>query len=133
MSDQFDGLDEREKAAVEGALNRGRAIADQIAIKLRHAGPVQFADKLLLADFHTALERAADALRQTGQPSDPTVKDSQARGSRRHDIEGDLRLEINLVLLRAGSERFFREQKRANVPFESRSGKLKMQQKLCRR
>jgi hypothetical protein len=30
MSDEFDNLDEREKAAVEGALDRCRAIADQI-------------------------------------------------------------------------------------------------------
>jgi hypothetical protein len=84
MSDEFDSLDEREKAAVEGALDRCRVIADQIAITLRNVSPEQFADKLSLADFHTSLERAADALGQRGRKSDPTVKYSQARGRRRH-------------------------------------------------
>jgi hypothetical protein len=84
MSDEFDSLDEREKAAVEGALDRCRAIADQIAIKLRNVSPEHFADNLSLADFYTSLERAADALGQTDRQSDPTVKDSQARGRPRH-------------------------------------------------
>jgi hypothetical protein len=83
MSDEFDSLDEKEKAAVEGALVRCRAIADQIAIKLRNVSPEHFADKLSLADFHTSLERAADALGQRGGQSDPAVKDSQARGRQR--------------------------------------------------
>jgi hypothetical protein len=75
---------ERAKAAVEGALVRCRAIADQIAVKLGNVSPDHFADKLSLADFHASLERAADALGQRGRRSDPTVKDSQARSRRRH-------------------------------------------------
>jgi hypothetical protein len=81
MSDEFESLDEREKAAVEGALDRCRALVDQIEIKLRNMSPEHFADKLSLADFHTSLERAADALGQRGRQSDPTMKDSQAEPS----------------------------------------------------
>jgi hypothetical protein len=65
MSDEFDSLEEREKAGVEGALDRCRALADQIEIRLRNMSSEHFADKLSLADFHASLERAAYSLGQT--------------------------------------------------------------------
>jgi hypothetical protein len=77
MSDQFDSLDEREKAAVEGALNRCRGLAAKIESELCNRKPEQFGEKLVLTEFCAALERAADALGQTGQKSDPAMKDSQ--------------------------------------------------------
>jgi hypothetical protein len=36
MSHEFDGLDPTEKAGIEGALNRCRALAAQIASELRN-------------------------------------------------------------------------------------------------
>jgi hypothetical protein len=84
MSDQFDSLDEREKAAVKGALNRCRGLAAKIESDICNRKPEHFGDRLLLAEFCAALERAADALGQTGQKSHPAGKDSQARGYRRH-------------------------------------------------
>jgi hypothetical protein len=36
MSHEFDGLDSTEKAGIEGALNRCRALAAQIASELRN-------------------------------------------------------------------------------------------------
>ena len=82
MSDQFDSLGEREKAAVEGALNRCRGLAAKIDSELCNSKPEHFAEKLVLAEFCAALERAADALGQTGRKSDPAIKDSQARPRR---------------------------------------------------
>jgi hypothetical protein len=76
MSDEFDSLDAIEKAAVEGALIRCRALATQIASKLRNKRPERLVDKLSLADFYASLERAADVL--------STVKGSQARGRQQH-------------------------------------------------
>ena len=64
MSDEFDGLDATEKAAVEAALNRCRGLAAQITSELRNKRPEHFVDKLSLADFYTSLERAADVLGQ---------------------------------------------------------------------
>ena len=55
MSDEFDGLDATEKAAVEGALNRCRAIATQVASELGNKRPEHFVDKLSLADVHACL------------------------------------------------------------------------------
>jgi hypothetical protein len=62
VSDEFDGLDATEKAAVEAALNTCRGLAAQIASELRNKRPEHFVDKLSLADIHTSLERAADVL-----------------------------------------------------------------------
>jgi hypothetical protein len=89
MSDDFDSLDATEKAAVEAALNRCRALAAQIQSKLRNKRPEHFVDELALADFYASLERAADVLgqktRQSGDnTSAPAVKGSQARGRQRH-------------------------------------------------
>ena len=64
MSDDFDSLDAREKAAAEGALNRCRALAGQIESELCNRKPEHFVDKLSLADFYASLERAADVLRR---------------------------------------------------------------------
>jgi hypothetical protein len=89
MSDQFEGLDATEKAAVERALNRCRALAAQIVSELRNKRPEYFVNKLSLADFCASLAHAADVLGQKPQKSventpAPTVKGSQARGRQRH-------------------------------------------------
>jgi hypothetical protein len=89
MSDDFDSLDATEKAAVDAALNRCRALAAQIQNKLRNKKPEHFVDELALADFYASLARAADVLGQkTRQSGDntpaPAVKGSQARGRQRH-------------------------------------------------
>jgi hypothetical protein len=75
MSDEFDGLDATEKAGIGATLNRCRALAAKIGNELRNKRPEHFVNKLSLADIHTSLERAADAL--------STVKGSQARGRQR--------------------------------------------------
>ena len=67
MSDRLNAI---EKAAIETELNRCRALATKIANELRYKRPEHFVDKLLLADVHASLERAADVL--------STVKGSQA-------------------------------------------------------
>jgi glutathione S-transferase len=89
MSDEFDSLDAIEKAAVESALNRCRALAAQIESELRNKTPKHFVDKLSLADFYASLEHAADVLGQKARRSvqntpAPAVKGSQARGCQRH-------------------------------------------------
>ena len=73
MSDEFDDLDATEKAGIEAALIRCRALASKIGNELRNKKPEHLVDKLSLADIHASLERAADVL--------STVKDSQARGT----------------------------------------------------
>ena len=72
MSDEFDGLDAIEKAAIGAALNRCRALATKIANELRNKRPEHFVDKLSLAEVHASLERAPDVL--------STVKGSQRGG-----------------------------------------------------
>jgi hypothetical protein len=84
MSDDFDGLDAIEKAGIEGALNRCRGLAAQIASELRNKRPEHFVDKLSLADFYASLEHAADVLGQKGrQPVEntpaPVEKGTRAR------------------------------------------------------
>jgi hypothetical protein len=64
MSDDFDGLDATEEAAIEAALNRCCALAAQIARELRNKRSEHFVDKLSLADFYASLERAAWVLEQ---------------------------------------------------------------------
>jgi glutathione S-transferase len=59
MSDDFDSLDAREKAAAEAALNRCRALAAQIEKELHNQRHERFVDKLSLADFCASLEYAA--------------------------------------------------------------------------
>jgi hypothetical protein len=81
MSHEFDGLDATEKAGIEGALNRCRALAAQIASELRNKRSEHFVDKLSLADFYASLEHAADVLgqgrRSVENTSAPVVKGSQ--------------------------------------------------------
>ncbi len=84
MSDEFDGLDATEKAAVEAALNTCRGLAAQIASELRNKRPEHFVDKLSLADLCASLEHAVDVLGQKGrQPVEntpaPVEKGSRAR------------------------------------------------------
>jgi hypothetical protein len=67
MSDEFDGLDETEKAGIEAALYRCRALAAKIANELRNKRPEHFVDKLSLADINASLERAADVLSRVKQ------------------------------------------------------------------
>ena len=88
MSDEFRGLGARERAALEAALKRCRVLADQIDSILRKERR-EFIDKVSLAEFSVALERAADVLGQESRKSvedtpAPTVKGSQARGRQRH-------------------------------------------------
>jgi len=84
MSHEFDGLDATEKAGVEGALNRCRALAAQIASGLRKKRPEHFVDKFSLADLCVSLEQAADVLGQKGQRSVPALEHpiSASRGLR---------------------------------------------------
>jgi glutathione S-transferase len=88
VSDEFDGLDAIEKAAIEAALNRCRALARQIESKLRNKRPEHFADKLSLADFCVSVQRAADVLkrktRQVHTRPAHAVKGSKARSRQRH-------------------------------------------------
>jgi hypothetical protein len=84
MSDDFDGLDATEKAGIEGALNRCRGLAAQIATELRNKRPEHFVDKLSLADLCVSLEQAADVLgwkrqRSVENTPAPVQKGSQAR------------------------------------------------------
>src|SRR6266516_2261060 len=76
VSDEFDSLDATEKAALKSALLRCRALVGRIESALCNEKPEHFVDKLTLADFYAALERATDIL--------GTVKGSQARGHQRH-------------------------------------------------
>jgi hypothetical protein len=88
VSDEFDGLDAIEKAALEAALKRCRVLAAKIESELCNRKPEHFVDKLALADFYAALGHAADVLGQKSQipventPA-PAVIGSQARGRQR--------------------------------------------------
>ena len=64
MSDEFDDLEATEKAGIEAALIRCRALAAKIANELRNKRPEHFVDKLSLADIQACLEHAADVLGQ---------------------------------------------------------------------
>ena len=81
VSDESDGLDATENAAMEGALNRCRALVRQIQRKLRNKRPEHFVDNLSLADFCASIERAADVLKRKRRQS---VRGSQARSRKRH-------------------------------------------------
>jgi hypothetical protein len=89
MSDEFRSLDAIEKAALQGALDRCRALATHIESELCSKKPEHFIDKLSLADFYVSLQRAADVLGQEGRkpvedtPA-PTVKGLRAGGRQRH-------------------------------------------------
>ena len=81
MSGEFDNLAEIEKAAVEAALNRCRALAAQIESELHKKRPAHFVDKLSLADFYASLEHAADVIEQKGQRSVENTPAAAGQGS----------------------------------------------------
>jgi glutathione S-transferase len=88
VSDEFRSLDAREKAALEAALKKCRVLAAKIESELCNRKP-HFVDKLALADFYAALERAADVLGQESRKSvedtpAPTVKGLRAGGRQHH-------------------------------------------------
>jgi hypothetical protein len=78
---EFDGLDPIEKAGIEAALNRCRALAVQIERELRNEGP-EDVDKLLLADLCASLEGACDILGQKSRRSADTTPPPMVEGSR---------------------------------------------------
>jgi hypothetical protein len=85
MSHEFNGLNATEKAGIEGALNRCRGLAAQIASELRNKRPEHFVDKLSLADLCVSLEQAADVLGQKGrQPVDNTPASGEKGSRSRH-------------------------------------------------
>jgi proline dehydrogenase len=66
VSREFQSLDATEKAAVEAALSKCRALAAQIKSELRNKE--RLVDKASLAELFVALEHAADVLRQKRPP-----------------------------------------------------------------
>jgi hypothetical protein len=56
-------LTDREKAGMEGALNRCRELTRQIEAELMTKKMEQIRDVMALADLHASLERAAEVLR----------------------------------------------------------------------
>jgi hypothetical protein len=62
LSEDFDSLSLTEKAALKAALDRCRALADQIEGMLRNAE--QPGERALLADLYVSLKRAAKLLEQ---------------------------------------------------------------------
>jgi hypothetical protein len=62
FSEDFDSLSLTEKAALKAALDRCRALADQIEGMLRNAE--QPGERALLADLYVSLKRAAKLLEQ---------------------------------------------------------------------
>jgi hypothetical protein len=63
-AEDFDSLPAKEKAALEAALDRCRALADQIEGMLRNGE--QPGDRALLAELYVALKRAAKVFEQRG-------------------------------------------------------------------
>jgi hypothetical protein len=86
VSDESDGLDAIEKAAMEAALNRCRALVRQIQSKLRDKRPKHFVDKLSVADFCASIERAADVLKQKRRQSVRTRPASAVKGSKAQQV-----------------------------------------------
>ena len=86
MSDKFKSLDANEKAALESALYRCRALVGLIVEELRKKQPEDFVDERSLADFHASLEHAASVLEQTIQDNTPTstAKGLQEGSRQRH-------------------------------------------------
>ena len=63
MSDEFDGLDATEMAAIRATLIRCRVLATKIANELRNKRPEHF-DKFSLAELYASLEYAAGVVEQ---------------------------------------------------------------------
>ena len=78
---EFDGLDPIEKAGIEAALNRCRALAAQIE-SVRNKRREHFIDEFLLADLCASLEGACDILGQKGRRSADTTPPPMVEGSR---------------------------------------------------
>jgi glutathione S-transferase len=78
---EFGSLDPTEKAGIEAALNRCRALAAQIESELGNKRPEHFVDKLALADFYASLEHAADVLGQKRRRSVENTPASVEKGS----------------------------------------------------
>jgi len=76
----FDGLDPIEKAAVERALNRCRALAAQIE-SVRNKRREHFIDEFLLADLCASLEEADNCLGEKGRRSAETTRSPMVKGS----------------------------------------------------
>jgi hypothetical protein len=68
---EFDMLDGTEKAAMEGALNRCRALVDKVVRELGEKKSEDFANSLLLADFQASLEQAAEVLELESRTDPP--------------------------------------------------------------
>jgi hypothetical protein len=81
MSDEF-----KERAALEGALDKCRALVDRIVRELRNKKSEHFVNKLALADFLASLEYAVRVLEQKSRDNrrTPTVKRSEGRSRQRH-------------------------------------------------
>src|SRR5262245_2463434 len=62
-------LSTTEKAGIEAALDRCRALAHQIRSDLRNKRPEHFVSIWSLADFQVSLERAASVLEQRSRRS----------------------------------------------------------------
>jgi hypothetical protein len=56
-------LTAKEKAGMDGALNRCRELARQIETQLMTKRTEEIRDVMALADLHASLERAAEVLR----------------------------------------------------------------------
>jgi hypothetical protein len=66
VSREFQSPDATEKAAVEAALSKCRALAAQIKSELRNKE--RLVDEASLTEVFAALERAADVLRKKRRP-----------------------------------------------------------------
>jgi hypothetical protein len=69
-------LTEREKAGMEGALNRCRELTLRIEAELRTKKMEEIPDVMALAELHVSLERAAEVLRL--QPRDKAPRRKSA-------------------------------------------------------
>jgi hypothetical protein len=68
---EFDMLDATEKAAMEGALNRCRALVNKVVRELGEKKYEDFANSLLLADFQASLQHAAELLELESRTDPP--------------------------------------------------------------
>ena len=62
---EYGRLDAIEKAAVKAALDRCRALADQVERELLKKRAEDFQNLTVLADFQASLESAAEVLERT--------------------------------------------------------------------
>ena len=74
-----------EKAGIEAALDRCRALAQQIQCNLRHRKAEHLVDVWALADFQAALERAASVLEQI-KPKSASSTRNRGRDASSHQL-----------------------------------------------